>query len=42
MSVVTGSNLNVGDLIILNPPALFQPGAGGGGGSVIRGSGGGG
>ena len=30
MSVVTGSNLNVGDLIILNPPAQFQPGAGGG------------
>ncbi len=35
MSVVTGSNLNVGDLIILNPPAQFQPGGGarfGGGG----------
>ena len=44
MSVVTGGNLNVGDLIILNPPALFQPGAGGGGGGgggvIIRGGGG--
>ncbi len=43
MSVVTGSNLNVGDLIILNPPALFQPGAGGGGGGgggvIVRGGG---
>jgi HlyD family secretion protein len=38
MSAVTGSNLNVGDLIILNPPAQFAPG--GGGGPVIRGSGG--
>ena len=42
MSAITSGKLNVGDLIILNPPALFQPGAGGGGGPVIRGSGGGG
>ena len=40
MSVVTGSNLNVGDLIILNPPALLGPAGGGGGGPVIRGGGG--
>ncbi len=32
MSVVTGSNLNVGDLIILNPPAQFQAGPRGPGG----------
>ncbi len=32
MSVVTGSKLNVGDLIILNPPVQFQPGQGGPGG----------
>ncbi|HUH98583.1 MAG TPA: efflux RND transporter periplasmic adaptor subunit [Anaerolineales bacterium] len=35
MSVATGSNLNAGDLIILNPPVLFQAGGGarfGGGG----------
>jgi HlyD family secretion protein len=30
MSVVTGGDLKEGDLIILNPPAQFQPGAGGG------------
>ncbi|HEY9151510.1 MAG TPA: efflux RND transporter periplasmic adaptor subunit [Anaerolineales bacterium] len=40
MSVVTGGNLKEGDLIVLNPPALFQPGpGGGGGGAVIRGGG---
>jgi len=32
MSVVTGSNLNVGDLIILNPPVQFQAGPRGPGG----------
>jgi HlyD family secretion protein len=32
MSVVIGSNLNVGDLIILNPPAQFQAGPRGPGG----------
>ena len=32
MSVVTGSNLNVGDLIILNPPVQFQSGPRGPGG----------
>ena len=43
MSVLSGGNLNVGDLIILNPPALFQPGPGGGGGGggvIVRGGGG--
>ncbi len=35
MSVVTGGNLNTGDLVILNPPAQFGPG-----GPVIRGGGG--
>jgi HlyD family secretion protein len=28
MSVLTGGNVNVGDLIILNPPAIFQGGGG--------------
>jgi len=37
MSVVTGSNLNVGDLIVLNPPAQLQ----GGGGARFGGGGGG-
>jgi HlyD family secretion protein len=32
MSVVTGSSLNVGDLIILNPPVQFQAGPRGPGG----------
>ena len=32
VSVVTGSNLNVGDLIILNPPVQFQSGPRGPGG----------
>ena len=32
MSVLAGGDVNVGDLIILNPPAEFQGGPGGGGG----------
>ena len=37
MSVVVGGDLNVGDEVILNPPANFQPGNGGPGGGPFGG-----
>lgn len=37
MSVVVGGDLKVGDMVILNPPAQFQPGGGPGGGGPFGG-----